>query len=208
MNEEPMTKAAIVARYPRSPEILLSLLHDLQRASPENFLAPDDLALAAAHVGLTLAEVRDAVTFYSMFSLRPRGRHIVRLCESPNCHLAGAWSALDELRSALGVGVGETTADGAFTLELTSCLGACAVAPVMMVDDEVVGNLNPERVRDALARYREGGQGVRTEVEARVQPPRALESIPEAVFSTFSAVRPGFCRLRNVAGAWASQERR
>lgn len=151
-----MSKDAIAARYPRSPEILLSLLHDLQKANPESFLTPDDLALAAAHVGLTLAQVRDAVTFYSMFSLRPRGRHIVRLCESPNCHLAGAWSALDEIRSTLGVGVGETTSDGTFTLELTSCLGACAVAPVMMVDDEVVGNLTPERVRQTLARYREG----------------------------------------------------
>lgn len=156
MNGEPMTKDAIAARHPRSPVALLSLLHDLQQANPENFLAPDDLALAAAHVGLTPAEVRDAVTFYSMFSLRPRGRHIIRLCESPNCHLAGAWSALDELRGSLGVDVGETTSDGAFTLELTSCLGACGVAPVMMVDDEVVGNLNPERVRNTLARYREG----------------------------------------------------
>lgn len=151
-----MTKDAIVARYPRSPEVLLALLHDLQQANRENYLTPDDLARAASHVGLTPAEVRDAVTFYSMFSLRPRGRHIVRLCESPNCHLAGAWSALDELRRALGVDVGETTADGLFTLELTSCLGACAVAPVMMVDDEVVGNLTPERVRRTLDRYREG----------------------------------------------------
>lgn len=100
--------------------------------------------------------VHDAVTFYSMFSLTPRGRHIVRLCESPNCHLAGAWSALDELRRLLDVGVGETTPDGEFTLELTSCLGACGVAPVMMVDDEVVGNLTPDRVRETLARYREG----------------------------------------------------
>jgi NADH:ubiquinone oxidoreductase subunit E len=151
-----MAKDAILARYPRSPEVLLALLHDLQRANPGNYLLPADLALVASHVGVPPALVHDAVTFYSMFSLSPRGRHIVRLCESPNCHLAGAWSVLDELRRLLGVDVGQTTADGEFTLELTSCLGACGVAPVMMVDDEVVGNLTPERVREALARHREG----------------------------------------------------
>jgi NADH:ubiquinone oxidoreductase subunit E len=82
---------------------------------------------------------------------------IVRLCESSTCHLAGDWSSvLDELRRLLGVDVGQTTADGEFALELTSCLEACGAAPAMMVDDEVVGNLTPERVREALARYREG----------------------------------------------------
>jgi len=151
-----MTKEAIAAQHPRSPEALLALLHDLQLANAGHHLTEADLVLAAAHVGLPLSAVHDAATFYSMFSLRPRGRHIIRLCDSPNCHLAGAWSALDELRRLLGVDIGETTADGAFTLELTSCLGACGVAPVMMVDDEVVGNLTPERVRETLVRYREG----------------------------------------------------
>lgn len=156
MNRGPQSKEAILARYERSPEALLPLLHDLQTTNPGNHLTPEDLALAASHVGLPRSAVRDAATFYSMFSLRPRGRHIIRLCQSPNCHLAGAWSALEELQRVLGVRVGETTADGEFTLELTSCLGACGVAPVMMVDDEVVGNLTPERVAEALARYRRG----------------------------------------------------
>jgi NADH:ubiquinone oxidoreductase subunit E len=147
-------KETIIGRYPRSRDCLLSILHDLQEANPENYLTEGDLALAAAHVGLPLAAVHDAVTFYSMFSLRPRGRHIIRLCASPNCHLAGAWSALAELRTLLGVDVGGTTPDGLFTLELTSCLGVCGVAPVMMVDDEVVGNLTPDKVRQTIARYR------------------------------------------------------
>ncbi len=151
-----MTKEAIASRYRRSPEALLSLLHDLQRANHGNLLTPADLELAAAHVGVPVSAARDAATFYSMFSLRPRGRHIVRLCASPHCHLAGAWSALDELRSLLGADIGETTTDGLFTLELTSCLGVCGVAPVMMIDDEVVGNLTPKLIREALARHEEG----------------------------------------------------
>lgn len=152
-----MEKKAILQRFPRSPDVLLALLHELQRANPQNYLTPEDLALAAEYLGLPLSRVRDAVTFYTMFSLRPRGKHVIRVCDSPNCHLFGAWSVVEELQRLLGVGVGETTPDGLFTLELTSCLGACGVAPVMMVDDEVFGNLTPQKLREILARLKEEG---------------------------------------------------
>ncbi len=135
---------------------LLAFLHERQKANPQNYLTAEDLALAAEQFQLPLSAVRDAVTFYTMFSLRPRGRHVLRLCESPNCHLAGSWSVLEELRRILGIDVGETTPDGLFTLELSSCLGVCGVAPAMMVDDEVVGNLTPEKVREVIRTYKEG----------------------------------------------------
>ena len=150
-------KKAILEKFPRSPDVLLALLHELQRANPQNFLTSEDLALAAEYLGLPLSRVRDAVTFYTMFSLHPRGKHVIRVCDSPNCHLFGAWSVVEELKKLLGIEVGETTPDGLCTLELTSCLGACGVAPVMMVDDEVFGNLTPERVRAILARLKEEG---------------------------------------------------
>lgn len=150
-------KKAIVEKFPRSPDVLLALLHELQRANPQNYLTPEDLVLAADHLGLPLSAVRDAATFYTMFSLRPRGRHLIRVCDSPSCHLAGAWSVVEELARELGIAVGETTADGLVTLELTSCLGVCGVAPVMMVDDEVVGNLTPEKAREVVRRLKEEG---------------------------------------------------
>ncbi|MBC7221547.1 NAD(P)H-dependent oxidoreductase subunit E [Candidatus Bipolaricaulota bacterium] len=150
-------KKAILQKFPRSPDVLLSLLHALQRTNPQNYLTQEDLKLAAEYLGLPLSRVRDAVSFYTMFSLKPRGRHIIRVCESPNCHLAGAWSVVEELKKTLGIEVGQTTPDGLFTLELTSCLGACGVAPVMMVDDEVFGNLTPERVREILRGIRGAG---------------------------------------------------
>lgn len=150
-------KKAILEKFPRSPDVLLALLHELQRANPQNYLTPEDLALAAEYLGLPLSRVRDAVTFYTMFSLRPRGKHIIRVCDSPNCHLYGAWSVVEEIKRFLGIEVGETTPDGLFTLELTSCLGACGVAPVMMVDDEVFGNLTPKRVQEILGRFKEEG---------------------------------------------------
>ncbi|MCS7239926.1 MAG: NAD(P)H-dependent oxidoreductase subunit E [Candidatus Bipolaricaulota bacterium] len=152
-----MEKKAILEKFPRSPDVLLALLHALQRANPQNYLTHEDLELAAQYLGLPLSRVRDAVTFYTMFSLKPRGKHIIRVCASPNCHLAGAWSVLEELKGELGIDVGETTPDGLFTLECTSCLGVCGVAPVMMVDEEVVGNLTPLRAREVIRRIREGG---------------------------------------------------
>lgn len=150
-------KLKIVQRYPRARDQLLAILHELQRANPRNYLTGEDLRLVAEYLDLPLSQVHDAVTFYSMFSLVPRGRHIIRLCDSPPCHLAGAWSLLAALREELGVGVGETTPDGLFTLELTGCLGVCGVAPAMMIDDEVYGNLDLERLREILADYREAG---------------------------------------------------
>ncbi|MFO8034474.1 MAG: NAD(P)H-dependent oxidoreductase subunit E [Candidatus Bipolaricaulota bacterium] len=149
-------KPELLLRHPRSEDRLLAILHDLQEASPNNSLTRDDLTLVAQHLELPVSRVHDAVTFYSMFSLRPRGRHLIRVCDSPHCHLGGSWSVLEELQLLLGIKTGETTEDGLFTLELSSCLGVCGVAPVMMVDEEMVGNLTPDRLRQVIDRYREG----------------------------------------------------
>ncbi len=151
-----MEKREIISKFPRSREQILLILHELQRHNPRNYLEPEDLRLVAEYLDLPLSEVHDTVSFYTMFSLRPRGRHIIRLCDSPPCHLAGSWSLLAALKRELGVEVGETTEDGLFTLELTSCLGVCGVAPAMMIDDEVYGNLDEERLKDILDSYREG----------------------------------------------------
>jgi NADH:ubiquinone oxidoreductase subunit E len=149
-----MEKTEIVEGYPRRRDQLLPILHALQEASPTNSLAGSDLRLVAEHLHLPLSVVHDAVTFYSLFSLRPRGKHIVRVCDSPPCHLLGAQSVLDGLGKLLGIKVGETTPDGSFTLELTSCLGLCDVAPAMMVDDEVYGNLTPQKLKEIITCYR------------------------------------------------------
>jgi NADH:ubiquinone oxidoreductase subunit E len=91
-----------------------------------------------------------------MFSLVPRGKYIVRICQSPPCHLLGATPIAQELMKQLGVGFHETTADGVFTLEMSSCLGICGVAPAMMINDEVYGNLTPERIAAIVAEKRRG----------------------------------------------------
>lgn len=146
----------ILERYPPERSNLLDILHELQAADPENHLSAAALREAAQFVGIPLSEVISTATFYSMFSLTPRGKHIIRICESPPCQLMGAGNVLVELGTLLGVEPGETTDDKVFTLETTSCLGVCGVAPAMMIDDELYGNLTSDRLSDIISRVRRG----------------------------------------------------
>ena len=144
----------LLEKYPPSMESLLDILHELQAAEPRHYLTPDALRATAVYLNVPLSEVVSTATFYSMYSLSPRGRHIVRICESPPCQLVGADSLLDLLAAHLRVAVGGTTEDGVFTLETTSCLGVCGVAPAMMVDEELYGNLTKEKVIGVIAGVR------------------------------------------------------
>jgi len=141
-----MKREKILKQYDRSGDNLLAMLHDLQDASPEHYLSDGDLRAAADHLGLADSFVYGVATFYTMYSLKPRGRFLIRVCQSPPCHLLGSSTISRELIRLLGIGFGETTADKLFTLEMTSCLGVCGVAPAMMVNDRVYGNLTVERI--------------------------------------------------------------
>ncbi len=94
-------------------------------------------------------------SFYSLISLKPLGKHVIRLCEDAPCHVAGGRAVWEALEQEIGVPFGETTLDGQWSLLPTSCIGACAVGPVMMIDDDIYGNLTPDKVREILASYRE-----------------------------------------------------
>lgn len=144
----------LLERYPASAEHMLDMLHDLQDAEPRNYLKLEALLAVADYLSIPLSRVMSVATFYSMYSLEPRGRHIIRLCESPPCQLVGSETMLDVLREYLGVHVGGTTEDGAFTLETASCLGVCDVAPAMMLDAEIHGNLTKELAINAIEAVR------------------------------------------------------
>lgn len=93
-------------------------------------------------------------SFYQMFSLKPTGAHVIRFCESAPCHVVGGRQVIHALQDYLGIKVGETSADKKWTLMTTSCLGVCGVGPVFMVDNDIYGNVTPERVPGILAKYR------------------------------------------------------
>lgn len=150
-----MYRELILKKFKPSVENLLYILHDLQDNNPQKYVAPEDIRVSADYLNVPYSFVHSVAGFYTMFSLKPRGRNIIRLCESPPCHLMGSESLLEYLKGTLKINVGETTKDGMFTLELTSCLGICGVAPAMMLNEEMHGNLTPERVDDILNKRRE-----------------------------------------------------
>lgn len=145
-----MSRKEILDKYESNSDNLLAILHDLQNHNQQNYLSKEDLQAAAEFLDLPYSMVHGVATFYTMYSLKPRGRHLVRICQSPPCHLMGSTQVSRELMKQLEVGFGETTADGMFTLEMTSCLGVCGVAPAMMVDGDVYGNLTPQRIKEIL----------------------------------------------------------
>jgi NADH:ubiquinone oxidoreductase subunit E len=92
-------------------------------------------------------------SFYHMLSTKPRGRHVIQFCESAPCHVAGGRQVWQTLQDELGLEPGQTSADGKWTLVTASCLGICGVGPVLIVDEDIYGNVGPERVPEILGRY-------------------------------------------------------
>lgn len=107
----------------------------------------------ADEMGVTLSEVYGVATFYAQFVLEPQGEHVIGVCLGTACYVKGSQAILDKLSETLKIPVGKTTEDGKFTLNATRCLGACGLAPVMMVGDEVFGRLVPEDVPTILAKF-------------------------------------------------------
>ena len=106
-------------------------------------------------LGVTLSEVYGVATFYAQFTLEPSGKYVISVCLGTACYVKGSQKVLDRLSEELNVPIGKTTADGLFTLNPTRCLGACGLAPVMTINEEVYGRLTPDDIPGILAKYRE-----------------------------------------------------
>jgi len=106
-------------------------------------------------VNIPAAEIYGVITFYSQFRLKPLGKNVIRICEGTACHVNGAKNILKTLQNELGIGVGETSDDGVFTLLSVACLGCCSLAPVIMVNDETYGNLDVDKTKQVIRKYRE-----------------------------------------------------
>ncbi len=116
-------------------------------------LTIDVQELIASELGIPMSDVYGVATFYSQFSLEPKGEHIVSVCMGTACYVKNIEKIMDKLIDVLGVEPGETTPDNKFTLEPTRCLGCCGLAPVIMVDDQVYGRLSPADVPGIIANY-------------------------------------------------------
>lgn len=109
----------------------------------------------AEGLGVTLSEVYGVATFYAQFSLVPSGKYVISVCLGTACYVKGSKDVLDRVCKELDTKVGKTSADGLFTIKDTRCLGACGLAPVMMINDDVYGNLIPDMIPGILDKYRQ-----------------------------------------------------
>jgi len=142
----------ILERYPPEEPALIQVLQDVHRAY--NYLPCDVLERVAEALDVPLAKVFSVSTFYKAFSLEPQGDTIVKVCTGTACHIRGAGQLVEELERQLGVGPDETTEDFKFTIKTVNCVGACAMAPLVIVGEQYFGSAKPAKVSKYLA---EGG---------------------------------------------------
>ena len=148
--------ADILHSYPAQQRYSLAILQDMQRRF--NYIPREGMEALAEYLDCPLSSLYAMATFYKALNLKPKGRHIIKLCDGTACHIRGSVNLVGGVERLLGIQAGETSADGQFSLELVNCLGSCALAPVMVVDDTYYGKVTMERLPEILARYRKEGQ--------------------------------------------------
>ena len=138
--------------YGNKPGEVINVLHKVQ--GEYGYLPAEIQELVAKELGIPVSRVYGIVSFYSFFTMTPKGEHPISVCLGTACYVRGAEKVLDELKRQLGIGVGEVTPDGKFSLTCLRCVGACGLAPVIEVGDKVYGRMTPDRVKDVLAEYK------------------------------------------------------
>ena len=146
----------ILKEYPKEKRHSLAILQDLQRRF--GYIPREGLEAVSVYLGMKLSSLYAMATFFRALSLKPKGKHIIKICDGTACHIRGAPVLLDALERALKIKAGETTKDGLFSVETVNCLGACAIGPVMVVDGQFHPKVKPDEVGKILSSYRKGKQ--------------------------------------------------
>jgi NADH-quinone oxidoreductase subunit E len=143
---------AAIKKHGAHREELIPILNDINRSI--GFLPREALEEVSRVVQVPRSQVFSVVTFYHMLSTKPNGRHVIQFCESAPCHVVGGREVWQMLQETLKLKVdGDTTPDGKWSLHTTSCLGVCGVGPVIIIDEDIYGNVKPEQIPDILAHY-------------------------------------------------------
>jgi len=157
-NEEVAAKLDdIIAKNRNRPGALIPVLQKAQHLV--GYLPPVVQRHIAKGLNVSVSEVHGVVSFYSFFSMKPRGKHAIRVCLGTACYVKRAEEIVQRLKGELNIGIGEVTPDQQFSLESVRCLGACGLAPVVVIDEDTYGSINPVKTTEILAKYRNGGNG-------------------------------------------------
>lgn len=141
----------ICKAFNNEPGELINVLHKSQEFF--GYLPAEVQEIVAEELNIPVAKVYGVVTFYSFFTMLPKGQHPISVCTGTACYVRGAEKVLDEFKRILSVNVGQTTTDGKFSLSCLRCVGACGLAPVVMIGEKVYGRVSPDGVKDILKEY-------------------------------------------------------
>ena len=130
---------------------LIPILHEINKTL--GYISDDAIQELSEGMNIPTSHIYSVATFYRMLSTEPRGRHVIQFCESAPCHVAGGRLVWQKLTQELGLSKGETSDDNKWTLLTTSCLGICGVGPVMVIDNDIYGNVTPDQVPEILSNY-------------------------------------------------------
>ena len=148
------TTQQILSRFAQDRAQLIAILQEIQTQT--NYLSQEDMTTVAEYLGISVSAVYSVATFYENFSLEPKGKHIIKVCDGTACHVRKSQPIFDALHDYLGLtGKRKTSEDGMFTLETVACLGACGLAPAMTIDGEVHPKMNPDLAIAELNKIRE-----------------------------------------------------
>lgn len=149
----------VLAKYPSEERYLVPILQDAQEAY--GYLPQEVLREVAVKLNISFSKVYGVATFYTQFHLQPRGKNVIKVCTGTACHVRGAGEVLKAIEEELGIQSGQTTPDLEFTLETVACIGACGLAPVIMINDDTHGRLTKSSVKTVLEGYKnQSGGGV------------------------------------------------
>ena len=155
--EEKISRTQILSlleSYPKEQRYALPVMQDMQKLF--GYLPREGLEALADYLDRPLASLYSMATFYKSLSLKPKGKHIIKLCDGTACHIRGSQNLINGVSRELGIKPDETTADGEFSLELVNCVGACALSPVIVIDGMYHGNVTMESLPVILKTVREG----------------------------------------------------
>lgn len=141
----------ICASFNKDPQELINILHSCQEHF--GYLPAEVQEVVSSETGVPVAKIYGVVTFYSFFTMTPKGKHPISICMGTACYVRGGEKVLDEFKKQLNLQVGQTTADGKFSLSSLRCVGACGLAPVVLVGDKTYGRVAPDDVKNILKEY-------------------------------------------------------
>ena len=143
---------SILSKFPQPKGNLIAILHEIQ--NKYNYLPEEELRYVSKKTGVALSQVYSIATFYNRFSLKPKGKHQICVCLGTACHVKGAQKVMDALERSLEIGEGETTDNLEFSLEAVRCIGACSLAPAVVIDDEAYREMTPKKMTKTLKRFK------------------------------------------------------